>query len=407
MGKADKVNAFREFLSFLKSELKPRGPIFTPFNVISAPVIFIGIVLIIYRFAVGLGPTTNLTQEFPWGLWIGFDVIVGIAFAGGGYTLAFIVYVLGVEKYRPIFRATVLSAFLAYVFYAGAIIIDLGRWWNLANPFIGREFGVSSVMFIVACLSLLCMLTLGLEFSPTVAEWLGMKRLRKILDSLTLGAVIFGVMLSINHQSGAGALFAMAKGKIHPLWYTEFIPVLFFISSIFAGLSLVIFEGTISHKVFAHQIDEKHHKAYPDIVIGLAKISAGVMFAYFALNAMLVLHEAELQLITTPMGYWYLTEVIGFVLVPCFMFVYGVQHRNLSTICTASVLTLIGIILNRFNYVFIAYNWYLPLEEKYYPHWIEVWVTLTIVFITIWVFRWVVNRMPVLRESPEWAIEKH
>ena len=296
------IKNFRDFWSYFKSELKPRGPIFTPFNVISVPIILIGIPLMIYRFAVGLGATTNLSQEFPWGMWIGFDVIVGVAFAGGGYTLAFIVYILGMDKYRPILRATVLNAFLAYVFYAGAILLDIGRWWNGPGPFYGNRYGVSSVMFIVAWHFLLYMMTLGLEFSPAFAEWLGMKRLRKILGAASIGAVIFGVMLSIHHQSGLGALFTMTKGRLHPLWYTEFIPVLFFISSMYAGLCLIIFEGTISHKVFAHQIDEEHHKAYPDIVIGLGRISAGVIFAYFFLNIMMVLHEGDLHLINTPYG---------------------------------------------------------------------------------------------------------
>ena len=226
------IKNFTDFWSFLKKELKPKGNIATPFNIISVPIIITGLVLIIIRFAFGLGATTNLTQEFPWGVWIGFDVVVGVAFAAGGYVLAFMVYVLGMEKYRPVLRATVLNSFLAYVFYAGAIMLDIGRWWNGVNAFLGREFGVSSVMFIVAWHFLLYMLTLALEVSPVVAEWLGMKRLRKTLGGLTLGAVVFGVMLSIHHQSGLGALFTMAKAKIHPLWYSEFIPVLFFVSSV-------------------------------------------------------------------------------------------------------------------------------------------------------------------------------
>lgn len=404
-----KIKNLGDFGRFFRSELKPRGPIFTPFNVISAPVILIGIVLIVYRLVAGLGATTNLSQEFPWGVWIGFDVIVGVAFAAGGFVLAFVVYVAGAEKYRPILRAVVLNSFLAYVFYAGAIFLDIGRWWNMPNAFLGNRFGVSSVMFIVAWHFLLYMLTLGLEFSPAAAEWLGMKRLRKILGSVTLGAVVFGVMLSIHHQSGLGALMSMAIGKIHPLWYTVFVPWMFFISSIFAGLSLVIFEGTISHKVFSSQIDEEHHHTYPDIVTGLARICAGAMFCYLFLNIAMVSHEGDLPLINTPMGYWWLIEVVGFVVVPFFMFISGAQQRNLFTIRVAAILTMLGIILNRFNFVFIAYNWYVPLSEKYYPYWMEVWITLCIVFIDIWVFRWIINRMPILRESPVWAIslEKH
>ena len=175
--------------------MKPKGKPYTLFNIISAPVMVIGLILIIYRFVVGLGaPVTNLNQSFPWGIWIGFDVICGVAFAAGGYVLAFMVYILGLEKYRPILRVTVLNAFLSYVFYAGASALDLKRWWNMPNAFLGNRFGVSSVMFIVAWHFMLYMLTLALEVSPAVAEWLNLKKARKILGSITLGAVVFGVM---------------------------------------------------------------------------------------------------------------------------------------------------------------------------------------------------------------------
>jgi Ni/Fe-hydrogenase subunit HybB-like protein len=350
---------------------------------------------------------TNLSDAYPWGLWIGFDVVTGVAFAGGAYVLCFIVYILNSEKYHPIIRATVLNGFLAYVFYAGAIVLDIGRWWNIYNPMIGNRFGVNAVMFLVAWHFFLYMLAQLVEFSPAIAEWLGLRRLRKALGAMTLGAVIFGITLSTLHQSGLGALMMMAKGKIHPLWYTQFIPVLYFVSSIFAGLSMVIFEGSISHKVFGSQIDEEHHKTYDDIVIGLSRICSVVMFAYLFLKAMMLIHEHAVPFLNSPMGYWDLLEVIGFVLVPCLMFVGGAQQRNLSTIKFAALLTMVGIIINRLNYTFIAYNWYVPLSEKYWPSPIELVITASILLTEVWVFRWMVNRMPVLRQPPAWAAEKH
>ena len=190
-----------------------------------------GLYATVLRFARGLGAVTNLSDSFPWGLWIGFDVVTGVAFAGGAYVLCFMVYVLRIEKYHPLVRVTVLNGFLAYVFYAGALLLDLGRPWNVINPIIGNSFGVSSVLFLVAWHFMLYMMAQLVEFSPAIAEWLGMERLRKFLNAMTLGAVIFGITLSTLHQSGLGALYMMAKTKIHPLWYTEFIPVLFFVSS--------------------------------------------------------------------------------------------------------------------------------------------------------------------------------
>src|SRR4030043_498725 len=284
------MKSLRDFVPFILSELKPRGKIFTLFNIISVPVIILGVILIAYRMVKGIGSITNLSQEFPWGMWIGFDVMTGVAFAGGAYVLTFVVYILRIEKYHPIVRATVLNGFLAYVFYAGALVIDLGRPWHIFNPIIGNKFGLSSVLFLVAWHFLLYMTAEFIEISPAFAEWLGLKRTRQVLRSLTLGAVVFGITLSTLHQSGLGALFMMAKGKIHPLWHTEFIPVLFFVSSIFAGLSMVIFEGTISHRVFSDQIDPDHRESFDHILIGLGKGCAGALFVYFFMKILLLIH---------------------------------------------------------------------------------------------------------------------
>jgi Ni/Fe-hydrogenase subunit HybB-like protein len=396
------IKSIKDFVAFIRKDMKPRGKTpFTLFNIISVPVMLLGIALIIYRFIKGLASITNLSQDFPWGIWIGFDVMTGVAFAGGAYVLCFMVYVLRVEKYHSIVRATVLNGFLAYVFYAGALVLDLGRPWNIINPIIGNKFGLSSVLFLVAWHFLLYMIAEFVEISPAFAEWLGFKRVRTILNSLTLGAVIFGITLSTLHQSGLGALFLMAKAKIHPLWYSEFIPVLFFVSSIFAGLSMVIFEGTISHRVFGDQLDEEHLRSYDNIVIGLGRICAGAMFVYFFLKVLIFIHGKHWLILNTPMGYWYLTEVIGFVLLPCFMFLQAVRNRNLMLIRWAAVLTMLGIIINRLNISVIAFKWYAPVH--YYPAFGEIVTTLTVVFAEIWVFRWIVNRMPILREAPEWA----
>jgi len=396
-----KDNDGKPIIKFLLSELKPKGKIFTPFNIISAPIILLGIVLIVIRFAKGIGSVTNLSQEVPWGLWIGFDVVTGVAFAGGAYVLTFMVYILNNQKYHSIVRITVLNGFLAYLFYAGALLLDLGRPWNVVNPIIGNSFGTSSVLFLVAWHFLLYMLAELIEFSPAVAEWLGAKRARKILSGMTLAAVIFGITLSCLHQSGLGALYLMARDKIHPLWYSEFIPIMFLVSSIFAGLSMVIFEGSISNKVFFSQISEKHHHEHNDIVISLSRICTGAMFAYFFLNVLVFIHDKHWNLLNTPMGYWYLLEMIGFVVFPMLLYFYSYRRKNLTLIKVAAIVTMIGIILNRLNVTVIGFKWEEPV--RYIPSWMELVVTLTVIFTEIWIFRWIVRRMPVLRDSPLWA----
>jgi Ni/Fe-hydrogenase subunit HybB-like protein len=386
----------RRFARFILSELKPKGKIITPFNVIAAIIILVAAVLLTLRFTKGLGATTNLSQDFPWGIWIGFDVITGVAFAGGAYVITFMVYVLHLEKYHSIVRITVLNGFLAYVFYAGALLFDLGRPWNVVNPIIGNSFGVSSVMFLVAWHFMLYMIAEFIEFSPAVAEWLGWKRVRKFLGALTLGAVIFGITLSTLHQSGLGALFLMAKNKIHPLWYSEFIPILFFVSSIFAGLSMVILEGSVSQRVFKKRISPHHRAAHDDIVHGLARVCAGTMYVYLFLKVLVFAHGQHWTHINTPMGLWYLVEMLCFVLVPVVLYTRSVGTRNLSLIRVASVLTLIGIVLNRLNVSVIAYNW--QAVTRYVPSWMEIEITLAVVVAEIIVLRWIVYRMPILSE---------
>jgi Ni/Fe-hydrogenase subunit HybB-like protein len=375
-------------------ELKPKGKVLTPFNVITGAIMALAAVLLVIRFAKGLGAVTNLSQDFPWGIWIGYDVMTGVAIAGGGYVLTFMVYVLHLEKYHPIIRATVLNAFLGYVFAATSLLLDLGRPWNIMNPMIGNGFGVTSVLFLVAWHFFLYALMALVEFSPAAAEWLGLERIRRVLKGMTFAAVILGITLAFLHQAGLGALFLMARNKLHPLWYSEFIPVLFVVSSVFAGVSLVIVEGSISAKVFAHRTGKLLRWTHEDILLGLGRVAAGTMFAYFFLEIVTVMHGQKWALLATPMGAWYLLEVLGFMLVPGVMYVMAYRARNVNLVKAAAGLTLFGVLLNRLNVSIIAFK---PMAAVHYvPSWMEVVITLGIVSAEIWIFRWVVNRMPVL-----------
>jgi Ni/Fe-hydrogenase subunit HybB-like protein len=389
------------FLRFLVDQLKPRGQWLTPFNVVSIPVMLVAAVILVLRFTYGLGAVTNLSQAYPWGIWKAFNVIAGVAFAGGAYVLCFMVYVLGLKKYEPVVRVTVLSGFLAYCFYAGALILELGRPWEIMNPLIGNSFGLSSVLFLVAWHFVLYITAAFLEFSPAVAEWAGARRLRRILKGLTLGAVVLGIALSMLHQSGLGALFLMAGPKIHPLWYSEFIPVLFLTSSIFAGLSVVIVEGSISRRVFNGAMDDEHRRAHRGILLGLSRVCAGALFAYLMMVLIAFVHGHDAAHLGGFYGGWFLLEVLGFAALPAVLFVVALRRESLTLVRVAGVLTLLGVLLNRLNVSLIAFQW--EAAVRYVPTWMEVVVALAIVFTQIWVFRWAITRMPVLRRSPEWA----
>jgi Ni/Fe-hydrogenase subunit HybB-like protein len=231
----------------------------TPFNVIAGIIIVLGLIVTVLRFTKGLGSVTNLSDYNPWGIWIGFDLLVGVALAAGGFVTSAAVYIFGMKKYHSAVRPAILTGFLGYALVVIALNYDVGRPLRLPYPFIMQQ-GTTSLLFEVAACVALYLSVLFIEFSPAAMEWLGLKRARSLVIRLTLLLTIFGVVLSTLHQSSLGALFLIAPAKLHPLWYSPYLPVFFFVSAIIAGLSMVIFESTLSHRYFAHKMDEAHLK---------------------------------------------------------------------------------------------------------------------------------------------------
>jgi len=237
---------------------------------------------------------------------------------------------------------------------------------------------------------------LFLEFLPSVFEWLGWSKARMWAVRMTIGLTVFGVMLSTLHQSSLGGLFLMAPTKLHPLWYSPFIPAYFFISSIAAGLSMVIVESALSHRAFQQRAD---HKVDIDgIALGLARGASIVLFAYFFVKLQGIADSGRWQLLATGWGYWFLVEMLGFVLLPSVLFAYGARHSHVRLVRWTAAWTVLGIVVNRLNVSVIAMNWNVP--DRYFPSATEVIVSLTLVTIGISTFRWIVNRMPVLKAHP-------
>lgn len=394
-------NREKKTFSFLISELKPKTKVFTPFNVISLPIILAGLAIIVYRFIYGLESVTNLSQDVPWGIWKAFNVVVGVAMAGGAYVLVFMTHVLHIKKYEPILKIAVLNGLLAYIFYSAALVLELGRPLDIFNVIIGNDYGVSSILFLVAWHFMLYIICLFLEFSPNIAAWLNAKKTHRFLSSITLIAVVFGITLSVLHQGGIGALFLLAKDKIHPLWYNQYLPLMFVIQSVFGGLALVAVIVAISFKVFSFQISEKMQQKRNEILTGLGGVSAVAMFSYFFMNVIIFTHEKNWLHIDGFWGTWYFIEIIPFTILPMFLFMIAYQRKKAKMVLFAAVLTLIGILLNRLNISLIAYN--IDAVIRYIPSWQELTVSISIILLQIWVFRWIILRMPVLRESHYWA----
>jgi Ni/Fe-hydrogenase subunit HybB-like protein len=374
----------------------------TPFNAVAALILLVGVPVIIYRFTFGLGAVTNLSQANPWGLWIGLDVLSGVALAAGGFTLASVVYIFGLKQYHAVVRPAILTGFLGYFFVVVGLVVDLGRPWKLPVPLV-YSWGTGSVMFEVAWCVCLYLIVLALEFSPALFEWLGLRKLREWIVGLTIGLTVFGVMLSTLHQSSLGALFLLAPHRLHPLWYTPFVPIHFFVSAIIAGLSMVIVESGLSHRIFRNQIDASAHVDLDYITLGLGKAASVVLFAYFFLRIQALADSGAWSLLNTSYGYWYLVEVLGFVLLPCFLFASGVRHGNVTLVRASAAVAVVGVVLNRLNVSVVAMNW--NAGVRYVPSWMEVVTSMAVITIGVLTFRFIVNRMPVLHQHP--AYEPH
>jgi Ni/Fe-hydrogenase subunit HybB-like protein len=371
----------------------------TPFNAVAALILAAGIPAILYRFVYGLGAVTNLSQVNPWGIWIGFDVLSGVALAAGGFTLAATVHIFHLKKYAPVVRPALLTGFLGYVFVVIGLLADLGRPWKLPVPIV-YSYGTTSVMFEVAWCVCLYNFVLFLEFVPAALEWLGFRNAREWAVRMTLGLTVFGVMLSTLHQSSLGALFLLTPEKMHPLWYSPFIPIYFFVSAVIAGLSMVIFESALSHRIFRNQLDPHAHVDLDGITLGLAKAASVILFAYFFIRLQGLADSQAWALLNTPYGYWYIFEMVGFVLVPCLAYAHAVRNRKPKLARVTAAWTVLGVVVYRLNISVIAMNW--NAAQRYVPSAIEVLTSVTIVTIGVLTFRWIVNRMPILHAHPEY-----
>jgi Ni/Fe-hydrogenase subunit HybB-like protein len=378
-----------------------RKTFFTPFNMVAGIIVVLGLIVTVLRFTGGLATVTNLSDYNPWGIWIGFDLLVGVALAAGGYVTSASCYIFGIKKYHSAVRPAILTGFLGYALVVLALHYDVGRPWRLPYPFLVQR-GTTSLLFEVAACVALYLTVLFLESTPIALEWLGWKKARKLAVKLTLVLTIFGVVLSTLHQSSLGALYLIAPSKLHPLWYSSYIPIYFFISSIIAGLSMVIFEGSLAHRYLHDKMDATHIAERDGVVLGFAKTASWVLAGYFIIKVIGISVDNNWHLLGSGYGVWFMVELFGFVALPCFLYAVGVRDRNVTIIKWTAGITVIGVILNRFNVSMIAFNYHLPSSERYFPHWMEIVISLFIVTIGVLAYRFICTNMPVLFEHPEY-----
>jgi Ni/Fe-hydrogenase subunit HybB-like protein len=379
--------------------------VFSAFHLIAGIIMLAGGVLTVLRFTGGLSAVTHLDDNNPWGLWIGFDLLCGDALAAGGCVTSAACYIFGLKRYHSAVRPALLTAFIGYTLVVLALLYDVGRPWRLPYPIFFTQ-GTSSLLFVVAWCVFLYLFVLALENSPPVLEWLGYKKARNLVMKLTLALSIFGVVLSTLHQSFLGALFLIAPSKLHPLWYSAYLPVYFFISSMFAGMSMVIFESTLARRFLHHKMDQAHLSESSQVAFGFGKAASFVMAGYVMMQLTGLATDNDWGLLASGWGMWYLLELLGFVALPAFAYAIGVRERSIGLIRWAALWTVLGIILNRLNVCLIAFNWQLPADQRYFPKWMEVATSIFIITVGIVVYRLITTRLPILSEHPDYQ-HKH
>lgn len=344
-------------------------------------VLIFGLILAVYRMLFGLGAATNLNDLWPWGFWIGMDVLGGVAMASGGFVIAGAVYILNWKKYKPIVRPAILNAFFGYLLAALAIFLDIGQSFRIWHPIVMWQ--VNSIMFIVAIHVVLYTTTLAIESSPMIFERFGMKRALSIINKVMVPVVLFGVLLSTLHQSSLGAVYLILPTKLSPLWYTSLLPYMFLISAVFLALNMVSFETILSERFLKH-------KAPRDILYGLAKGSLIVGGIYFIMKAYQLLSGPGIQaaFAGTLTSNMYLLEMIIGLVIPLMLLSMKKMRERINSLLAINILVIIGVVLNRLNVAIFGLSEYTSRAgADYFPSWMEFGVTAGFIAFAILGFK--------------------
>ncbi len=339
----------------------------TFWKVVAVVLMTIALVAAVERYSMGLGATTNLTDTFPWGLWIGFDILVGVGLAAGGFTIAAAVYIFNIERFRPILRPTILTAFLGYLLVIAGLMVDLGRPWAIWHALI--YWNPHSVMFEVAWCVMLYTTVLALEFSPVVLERFRLQRTLKVIKAITIPLVVAGVILSTLHQSSLGSLFLIIPGRMHPLWYSNIIPFLFIISCVAAGLCMTIFESFLSSRAFGREVELP-------LLSELAKVVVVVLALYFIVRIQDLINRDALKYVFEPsyQSIMFLGEIILGVVVPFFLLLSKRIRTSKVGLFYSAALVLLGFVAHRMNTAITSMEQW-P-TRTYIPSWQELFITL-------------------------------
>jgi Ni/Fe-hydrogenase subunit HybB-like protein len=394
----------------MEAHMKPtpiKAKFLTPGVIILILLAVNGLVFLAGRFFFGIGSVTHLSDQYPWGLWIAVDVAAGVALAAGGFTTAALGHVMHREEYHAVIRPALLTAMLGYTFVAIGVCVDIGRWYFIWHPLI--MWNGSSALFEVGICVMIYMTVLYIEFLPLVTErFIGkvnlpgvLKNLNRPVDRLLRALdrglsrtmfvfIIAGVVLSTLHQSSLGTLMVIAGAKMHPLWFTPILPLLFLLSAIAVGFPMVIFESTLAARSFKL-------KPETEILGKLGGMVAPILGVYLAFKlGDMFIRETFVYLaeFSTASVMWTIEVVVGIV-IPLRMFLSPSVLKSPALNFTAAALVVFGVALNRINNFIVAYT---PpyAVQSYFPSIGEISVTVGFISLLTLMYRAYVMIFPVI-----------
>lgn len=379
------------------------GPFFTPGVRAVAVVAAAGSLAILWRLAFGLGATTALNDGYPWGLWIAFDVVTGTALACGGYAMALLVYIANKGEYHPLVRPALLTSAFGYTMAGFSVFLDVGRYYLLWRvPIYFWHWNLNSVLLEVALCIMAYMVVLWLELSPAFLErgrsartpWV--RRMSEtwlpVMKKALIWIIALGMLLPTMHQSSLGSLLLLSGPRLHALWNTPFLPLLFLVSCIGMGYAAVVLEGALSSGAFGRRADR-------DMLAGIGRYVAyiGVFYVVLRVGDLLWRGQVGALLAFDRASVMSLLELALFVAGPL-MLATDRQRRDYGNLVRAAMVLILAGGLYRFDVFLVAFN---PgAHWSYFPSVGETLVTTGLIALEILGYIYIVKNFPILAGRP-------
>lgn len=383
------------------------GPIVTRGFATLAAIVGVSVVVLAWRFFAGLGAVTALSDGYPWGIWIAYDVVSGTALACGGYAVALLIYVLNRGQYHSLVRPAVLTSALGYSLAGFAVLIDLGRYWNVWKAPLLLNWNRNSILLEVALCIAAYTIVLWIELSPAFVEgWRDSRspllrgvagKLTPFLDRTLLWLMALGILLPTMHHSSLGALMLIGVNKLHQLWFTPLLPLLFIVSCIAMGYAVVVFEATVSSRIFNRPHEHK-------MLTSLATVMVGVLATLVGMRIVDLISRQQIGLAFAGDRYalFFWLETAAFV-TPAILLAPKKWRSDPGIQFISALLMMVAGTLYRFDVFLVGFN---PGPQfSYFPSVPEITVTAGLIAVEVLAYLAIVKRFPILSgaASPAWT----